>query len=74
MIEVSMRALTVCVCVRGRGGEGLSVCVPVPGAHRGQKRPSDTLKMELGMVVSHHVASGDTVHARSSARASSLTH
>jgi hypothetical protein len=27
----------------------------VPGAHRGQKRASDTLKLELQMVENHHV-------------------
>ena len=27
----------------------------VPGAHRGQKRASDTLELELQMVESHHV-------------------
>lgn len=30
-----------------------SVCMP--GVHRGQKRVSDSLKLELQMIVSHHV-------------------
>ena len=32
-------------------------CVGVPGAHRGQKRASDPLELELQMVVSHQVGS-----------------
>lgn len=40
----------------------LSVCLYVcmcatrmPGAHRGPKRASDLLRLELGKIVSHHV-------------------
>ena len=38
------------------------VCVPgmcVPGAHRGQKRASDPLELELWMVISNDVGAGN---------------
>lgn len=30
-------------------------CLNVPGACRGQKMAADLLRLELGMIVSHHV-------------------
>jgi hypothetical protein len=40
--------MCVCVCVQ---------CVS--GAHRGRKRPSDLMELELQLVVSHHVSAGN---------------
>lgn len=31
------------------------MCTCVPGAHRAQKRESNSLKVELPMVISHHM-------------------
>ena len=69
-MDVSV-SVSVCLCVC------VSVClclctICIPAAQRGQKRASDSLKLELQMVVSHHMGAGNQILV--SQRAASALH